>query len=70
MSVKESIIQNLHGLSQKDLVQVASMVFRLNKGAQEEQARSLQASHGCLTEKEGVAFEQALAGSRRLSSDG
>lgn len=36
MSVKESIIQNLHGLSQKDLVQVADFVNRLNQNVEEE----------------------------------
>ncbi len=69
MSVTESIIKNLQGLSQKELVQVASLVFRLNKSAQEEQARTFQELHGCLTDKEGEAFETALQGSRGFSSN-
>lgn len=36
MSVKESIIQNLHGLSEEDLVQVADFVNRLNQDVEEE----------------------------------
>jgi uncharacterized tellurite resistance protein B-like protein len=36
MSVKESIIQNLHGLSEEDLEQVADFVNRLGQEAEED----------------------------------
>ncbi|MEN3942463.1 hypothetical protein WJU23_14285 [Prosthecobacter sp. SYSU 5D2] len=36
MSVKESIIQNLYGLSEKDLEQVADFVNRLNQDADDD----------------------------------
>jgi hypothetical protein len=38
----------------------------LSEAAQEEQRAILKRTHGALCEEDGEAFEQALAGSRRL----
>jgi hypothetical protein len=64
MSVKESILHDLQGMSNRALVDDARYVHKLNASAQKERAEVLRATHGCLNEAEGQAFEEAMGGSR------
>ena len=66
----EFIVQDLRALSPRQLVEVARYVHRLNPAAAEQRAAILRETHGCLSEEDAVAFEESLAGSRRLNEDG
>jgi hypothetical protein len=66
----ESIVQDLRGLSLRQLVEVARYVHRLNPAAATQRESILNESHGYLEESEAAAFEEALEGSRRLEGDG
>ena len=68
MSVIESILKDLEGLPTPKLVEVARYVHGLSAAAQEERLSLLRRTYGGLTEEDGVAFDLALAGSRRLDS--
>jgi hypothetical protein len=66
MSVIESIIRDLKGLPNAKLVEVARYIHGLSEEAQKERLASLHKTFGVLGEEDGRAFEEALAGSRRL----
>lgn len=68
MSVIESILQDLQSLPTPKLVEVAGYVRALSETAQRERLRVLRETHGVLSDEEGNAFEEALAGARRLES--
>lgn len=70
MSVLESIIHDLRGLPLRKLVEVARYVHRLNDEAEKERAEVLRETHGYLDEEDGLIFERALEGSRRIDSRG
>lgn len=70
MSVTESILHDLQGMSNRALVDVARYVHKLNASARKERAEVLRATHGCLDESDGRAFEEALATSRRIEDHG
>ncbi len=67
MSVLESIIRDLQGMPSRKLVEVARYVHRLNETARQERAAVLKETHGCLDDADGAAFEEALAGARRIT---
>ena len=68
MSVIESILKDLQSLPTSKLVEIARYVHGLNEAAHEERRAVLKRTHGALSEEDGEAFEQALAGSRRVES--
>lgn len=59
MTVIESILHDLQGLSNRALVDVADYVHRLSDSARKVPADVLRATHGCLNEANGRAFEEA-----------
>jgi hypothetical protein len=70
MTVLESILKDLHGLPTPKLVDVARYVHRLSEAAQKEREQVLRQTHGCLSEEDGRAFEEALQSARRIESCG
>jgi len=68
MSVVEAIVRDLAGLPNSKLVEVAQFVHALSEEAQKKRLASLRETFGILSEEEGRAFEEALAGSRRVES--
>lgn len=70
MSVMESIVQDLRGLSLRQLVEVARYVHRLNPAAAAQRESILRESHGYLEESDAAVFEEAIEGSRRIDGDG
>ncbi len=70
MTLTERIIDGVKDLSQRDQVAIMNHVFRLNPRMQQERAEMLQRLHGVLSEEDGLAFEQALEGSRRVENNG
>jgi hypothetical protein len=66
MTVIESILEDLKGLPNAKLVQVASYVRGLNKSGHEERLKLLGETFGGLSEEDGKAFDEALAESRRI----
>lgn len=68
MSVIESIVRGVQGLTLRQQVEVAAHVFRLNTAAQKERVEALRRLRGCLSEEDGRAFEEALADSRRIEA--
>ena len=66
MSVIESIIRDLKELPNAKLAEAAKYIHGLSEEAQKARIASLHKSFGALGEDEGRAFEEALAGSRRL----
>ena len=57
MSVLESIVRDLEALPAPKLVEVARYVSRLNPRRREERLAAIKATAGCLSEEEGLAFE-------------
>jgi hypothetical protein len=70
MTVVESIVRNLRELPARQQVEVARYVHRLSEEAAKERAAVLKETHGCLDETDGAAFEEALAGARRIEAHG
>lgn len=70
MTVIESILHDLQGMSNRALVDVARYVHKLNESAHKERAEVLRATHGCLDDSDGKAFEEALNTSRRIEDHG
>ncbi len=70
MTLIERIIDGVRDLPQRDQVKVANLVFRLNPRLQQQQADMLRRLHGVLSEEDGLAFEQAMEGSRRMEGNG
>lgn len=70
MSIIESILYDLRGMSNRALVDVARYVHKLSESARTERAEVLRATHGCLDESDGRAFEEALGTSRRIEDHG
>ena len=70
MTVLESILRDLQGMPMPKLVKVARYVHSLSDTSRYEKEREeiLRETLGCLNEEEGAAFEEALAGSRRMES--
>jgi len=66
MSVVEAIVRDLAGLPNSKLVEVARFVHALSEDAQKERMKILKETFGVLSEEDGRAFEEALAGSRHL----
>ena len=66
MTVIETIIRGVKGLSLREQVDVACYVHRLSPSAQRERAELLRQTHGALNEADGLAFEQAMEQARRL----
>ena len=70
MSVIESIVRDLEGMPVRKLVEVARYVHRLSETARKERVAVLRETHGCLNERDGTVFSEALAGSRRMEAHG
>lgn len=70
MTVIETIIQGVQGLTLREQVDVARYVHRLNPTAQKEREEVLRRTYGALSEADGVAFEQAMENARRVETHG
>jgi hypothetical protein len=60
MSVLESIVKDLENLPTSQLVEVAHYVSGLNPKRREERLAAIHATAGCMSEKEGAAFERLV----------
>ena len=60
MSVLESIVKDLESLPAPRLVEVARYVSGLNPKRREERLAAIQATAGCMSLKEGEAFERLV----------
>lgn len=70
MSVIESIVRGVQSLSLREQVEVARYVHRLSSTARRERSDVLRRTHGSLDAADGVAFEEAMRGSRRIEAHG
>lgn len=61
-------MRDLAGLPNSKLVEIARYVHSLSEEVHKERLASLRKTFGILSEEEGRAFEEALAGSRRVES--
>lgn len=66
MTVIESIVKDLEKLPATKLIEVAHFVHSLDPRRREERLALLRTTQGGLSEEDGIAFEQALAASRRV----
>ncbi|HLB33646.1 MAG: hypothetical protein A3F67_12150 [Verrucomicrobia bacterium RIFCSPHIGHO2_12_FULL_41_10] len=66
MTIVESITQHTKALSLSQQVEAARRIHLLNPTAQQERVKILKRTHGCLSEADGILFEEALADSRRI----
>ena len=70
MSVIESIVRDLHGLSPPKLVEVARFVHSLNPKLYERRRSALSATAGCMAGEEGEDFERSVkAEADRIDGD-
>lgn len=60
VSVLESIVKDLESLPAPKLVEVAHFVSRLHPRRREERLSALKETAGCLSGKDGEAFEKAV----------
>lgn len=70
MTVIESIVKELRELPPAKLVAVASYVHQLTETGQQDRQDWLRRSYGSMNDDDARAFEDALASSRRLPTDG
>lgn len=70
MTVLESIVKELQELPTAKQVEVAGYVHRLSESAQKERWTLLGSLHGCLSDADGRAFEEARSAARRLPAHG
>jgi hypothetical protein len=70
MSVIESIVRGVQGLPLPQQVAVARYVFSLNEAARRERREVLERTHGCLSDEDGKAFEEAMLNARRVEAHG
>jgi conjugal transfer/entry exclusion protein len=70
MTVIESIVQGVQNLPLRPQVEVARYVHRLSASVQQRRTEVLRRLHGVLDEADGLAFEQAMNGARRLEAHG
>lgn len=70
MTILESIVKGVQELPTAKQVEVARYVHRMNEAAQKTRWDLLGRLHGSLSEADGLAFEEALRGSRRLPEHG
>ena len=70
MTVIETIMRDIQGLSLRQQVEVARYVQRLSETARHRRVAVLRQTHGSLDEADGRAFEEALTESRRVETDG
>jgi hypothetical protein len=66
MTVVKSILHNLHGMPSRDLVDAARRAHKAGDAARLKRAAVLRETHGRMDDGDGRAFEEALAGSRRI----
>jgi len=62
----ELILQRTKGSSLREQVEAAHRAHQLNPAAREERKKILRRLHGCLSEADGIIFEEAMADSRRV----
>jgi hypothetical protein len=70
MTTLESIGKGVRELPIAKQVEVARYVHRMSASAQTQRWDLLGRLHGCVSEEDGRAFEEALRGSRRLPEHG
>ena len=68
MTVIESIVKDLEKLPAPKLIEVAHFVQNFDPRCREERLVLLRKTQGVLSQEDGIAFEQAMATSRRVES--